>query len=299
MKRKEVYVGVDLGGTKIHSVALDSDMRTLAEDERRSGFGEVEVTQNLLESIESALEAVSKNGYVLRHIGIGTPGSVDPVVKTVRHSLNLGIVELDLGEAIRSRFECSFNLENDVNATALGLSRLNQDLSSLAYLNFGTGLAAGYVLNGKVWAGASGLAGEIGHIPIGSDSDECKCGQVGCLELLTTWTGLGKKFPNVKDFSSAVALARESQEALNAFETFKRNAVRSLMTVFLTIDPELIFLGGGMLLNNETVFEQVMEDFEKLVASSPLFSGKHLEKRVVMMPRDAPVACIGALGGIF
>jgi predicted NBD/HSP70 family sugar kinase len=298
LNTKEIYVGVDLGGTKIHSVALDGDMKTLAEDERKSGFGANEVTQNLLESIESVLDAVSKSGYVLRHIGIGTPGTVDTVAKIVRHSLNLGIVELDLGEAIRSRFDCTFNLENDVNATALGLSKLNRDLSSLAYLNFGTGLAAGYVINGKVWAGASGLAGEIGHIPIGSDSDECQCGQVGCLELLTTWTGLGKRFPNVKDFSSAVALARESQDAADAFETFKSNAVRSLMTVFLTIDPELIFLGGGMLLNNESVFEHVMADFEKLVASSPLFSGKHLEKRVVMMPRDAPVACIGALGGI-
>ena len=53
-----------------------------------------------------------------------------------------------------------------------------------------------------------------------------------------------------------------------------------------------------MMLNNKSVFEQVMKDFEKLVSSSPLLSGKGLERRVLLMPRDAPVASIGALGGI-
>ena len=298
MNKKIVYIGVDLGGTKIHSVALDSALNVLVEDERRSGFGAHDVTQNLIESIESVLGLLPQNEYLLSHIGIGTPGTVDPVAKIVRHSLNLGISELDLGAAIESRFNCTFNLENDVNATALGLSRLNGGLTSLAYLNFGTGLAAGYVINGKVWAGASGLAGEIGHIPIGSEDDQCQCGQAGCLELLTTWTGLGVKFPNVADFSAAVALAEKSDEAAEALETFKRNAVRSIITVFLSIDPELIFLGGGMMLNNKSVFEQVMKDFEKLVSSSPLLSGKGLERRVLLMPRDAPVASIGALGGI-
>ena len=298
MDKQDIFVGVDLGGTKIRSVALDRWRNVVSEDERKSGIGAQDVTQNLLDSIGTVLSQLPEDEYELSHIGIGTPGTVDPVAKIVRHSLNLGISELDLGEAVQSRFNCELNLENDVNATALGLSTIYQELTSLAYLNFGTGLAAGFVINGKIWSGASGLAGEIGHIPIGSEEASCQCGQVGCLEVLTTWTGLGLKYPNLKDFSEVLKSGDKIAEATQAFAIFRLNAVRALLTLFLSIDPEQIFVGGGMMQNNKSVFEQVLADFGKFVESSPLLSGKNLEKRVQMIPDNSPVACIGAVGEI-
>ena len=87
---------------------------------------------------------------------------------------------------VSERTGLAVHVENDVNAAALGAFahlRLGPD-ASLAYVNVGTGIAAGFVLGGRLWRGASGAAGEIGHIPMWSHGADCACGQRGCAEAV-------------------------------------------------------------------------------------------------------------------
>lgn len=290
----DLRVGVDLGGTKVHSVVLDRDNRVLSEDVRLSGFGNQEVGKNLIASIHQALRSAGQPGAAGR-IGVGTPGTVDQLAGSVSFSLNLGIEHLDLRSLLGREFDCEVQVHNDVNATAGGLAALYPMLHSLAYLNFGTGLAAGFVINGEVITGFSGLSGEIGHIPVGSRSDSCSCGQSGCLELYTSWSGLKLLAPQYTSFTD-LAAAMESGQASEIRELFMENVIRAITTVFLSLDPERIFIGGGLITGWQRGFEEISDRWAKLVAQTPLFDSKSLAARLDLLPTSSPVAAIGALG---
>lgn len=289
-----VQVGVDLGGTKVHSVVLGAEMNVISQDTRPSGFGPVEVLKNVQESIAQALSGLGDIGVA--NIGIGTPGTVDSSVGVVRHSLNLGIESLDLRSQISEEFNCTVRVENDVNATALGLSRIYPAFPSLCYLNFGTGLAAGFVINGKIWSGASGLAGEIGHIPLSDKSQPCGCGQTGCLELFSSWSGMRRMLPDFDNAKKAWNARESDKRAKAAWESFITHALLSIQTVFLTLDPEVIFIGGGVVSSGAEVFSQIHSSLVELEAKAPLFAEKAVSSRVKLLPNDVPVAAIGALG---
>ncbi len=103
----------------------------------------------------------------------------------VRTAVNLGISELDLGQRLTAALGLPVTIDNDVKAAALGAANhLGLADGDLAYLNFGTGVAAAAVVHGRLVRGHGNLAGEIGHIPVDPAGDRCHCGQRGCLEVL-------------------------------------------------------------------------------------------------------------------
>lgn len=289
----DLRVGVDLGGTKVHSVVFNGDNKVLAEDIRLSGFGNDEVVGNLIASIHQALN--SAGNCVAGHIGVGTPGTVDQAAGSVSHSLNLGIEHLNLRSVLGEEFSCDVQVHNDVNATAAGLATLHPELHSLAYLNFGTGLAAGFVLEGKVVTGFSGLSGEIGHIPVGSRDDLCSCGQRGCLELFTSWSGLKQLAPEQQSFAE-LAAAMENGSAQEIKDLFLENVIRAITTVFLSLDPQRVFIGGGLITGWDNAFAEISSAWSDRVAKTALFASKDLANRLERLPSETPVAAIGALG---
>ena len=120
------------------------------------------------------------------------------------------------------------HVENDVNAAALGAFahlRLAPD-ASLAYVNVGTGIAAGFVLGGRLWRGATGAAGEIGHIPMWSHGPPCPCGQVGCAEAVGSGRAVAADPARRADVAAAVAWA--------------------VQLCVMTLDVDVVALGGGM-----------------------------------------------------
>lgn len=294
MANNLVQVGVDLGGTKVHSVVLGAEMNVLAQDIRLSGFGPNEVLKNLKDSIGHALSGLDE--VSVSHIGIGTPGTVDSRAGIVRHSLNLGIESLNLRTLISEEFHCSVQVENDVNATALGLSKVHPKLDSLCYLNFGTGLAAGFVINGKIWSGATGLAGEIGHIPLADRAEACSCGQTGCLELFSSWSGIRRKISGYENAQDAWASASGDQKLTEVWDDFVANAVLSIKAVFLTMDPEVIFVGGGVISSASEILPRIIQALKELESVAPLFAEKRISSRILAMPTSVPVSAIGALG---
>jgi glucokinase len=288
-----VGVGVDLGGTNIRSTVFTNENAVVAKDSRKSGFGAVEVLQNLIDSITAALSSLEPQDYQLIKIGVGAPGVIDASSGTLNHSMNLGISSFELIPELNSHFGCEVHLENDVNSTALGLSVLNPGLGSLAFLNFGTGLAAGIVIQGKIWRGHSGLAGEVGHIPVSLGQDSCHCGQIGCLELYTSWSGLKRIAIGYSDFA-ALAKDQASELGGKTIGLFRQNAIKSILTVFLSIDPEVVFLGGGLMSHWAGGFDQLQLDWRALLAATPLLQGKDLGNRLRAIPEGLPVAEVGA-----
>ena len=188
-------VGVDVGGTKIEAALVSPDGEIVASRRipaRRGG-------DRLVDDVTAIVRDVAGDRLAgVRAVGIGTPGQVDSAAGRIANVVNLGIDTLELGPLVSGRLGVPVHVDNDVNAAALGAARsvVGSDLTgTIAFLNFGTGLAAGILIDGELQHGFSGAAGEIGHIPVDPNRLPCQCGQRGCLETVCSGASVGRLWP--------------------------------------------------------------------------------------------------------
>ncbi|GAA4159894.1 ROK family protein [Gryllotalpicola daejeonensis] len=291
-------LGLDIGGTKVDAVALGDDLEVLGRARVASGFGPEQVVANAEAAARQAAEVAAAAGATpLESVGIGIPGIVDAEAGVVRHAVNLGLEQLELARHLEQRLGAPVRVENDVNAASLGAYHLLGLDGSMAYLNLGTGVAAGFVNDGAVWRGARGTAGEIGHIPVDPTGVICGCGQVGCLETVAGGGWVARKWggdaalPLVDLFDSADA-GDERALALRA-ELFE-GAAAGVRILILTADVETVVIGGGVANLGARLIDAVRDRLDELARVSPFLSSLELSARVRLVPLDRPVAAIGA-----
>ena len=295
-------LGIDIGGTKTDAVAVD-DAGALAQCIRLdTGFGSAAV-------IETALAAASEIGRLtglgaadFASIGIGIPGMVDNASGHVAHAVNLGVERLELGMELARRLGAEVRVENDVNAAALGTYHLLGLTGSMAYLNLGTGLAAGIVAGGRLWRGASGIAGEIGHIPVDPAGALCLCGQRGCLETVASGSGVARMWPTEDPLPARAlfaAAAAGDPEARAVTLTLAEGIAAAVRILVLTIDVDAVVIGGGLSHIGRPLLDAVEGVLAGWAETSPFLASLVLAERVRVVPDGSPVAALGAalIGG--
>jgi glucokinase len=196
MNQKPFSIGVDLGGTNLRIAAYthhEGLLETILLPTRLAA-GRDAVVSDMCTAIQT-LESRYSAAHELAGIGIGTPGPLELPAGVLHNPPNLtGWDGFDLRTAIESRLSRPVILESDANAAALaecalGLGR-TMHIDSLCMLTLGTGVGNGIILNGKVWDGAAGMAGEAGHATIYPDGPACPCGSNGCLEMYASATAV-------------------------------------------------------------------------------------------------------------
>lgn len=185
MGKSEKYaIGVDLGGTNI-KIGIVSDKGKLIKKtsiKTEAEGGPKKIISNIKKGIE---EILVKNKYKIRGIGIGCPGVVSTKKGTVENPPNLpGWEKVNLGSILKKELDISVHVENDANAAAIGelIFGAGKKYSSFIMVTLGTGVGGGIVFNKKIFRGEFGAAGEIGHISIDADGQQCNCGSTGCIE---------------------------------------------------------------------------------------------------------------------
>jgi glucokinase len=159
------HLGLDIGGTKTEAVVTDAGGLVLGQHRVDSGHGPDAVVAAALEAADAACALAGLDVRAASSAGVGIPGAISDGV--VRHAVNLSVERLDLADRLAEAWGKRPVIENDVNAAAVGAWILSGDGErSIAYLNLGTGLAAGIIIGGKLWRGARGAAGEIGHVSV-------------------------------------------------------------------------------------------------------------------------------------
>ncbi|WP_420847426.1 ROK family protein [Microbacterium azadirachtae] len=292
-----IRVGLDVGGTKIEALALGEDDTILARTRIPTGWGDDAVIAAVLAAIEALAVAGGFAVSEVSSIGIGIPGLVDAPAGRVLHAVNLGVEDLDLAAAIRARIPVPVAIENDVKAAAVGAGSLRGDARSMAYLNLGTGVAAGIVIDGALWRGARGTAGEVGHLSVDPAGRVCGCGQRGCIEtfcgggaVMKAW-GRGGELPIRDIFDLAEAgddLAVELREGI-AFGA--ASAIRSLV---LSADVETVVIGGGITALGDRLMGDVRARLRSENAASPFLASLRLDERIELLPAGSPAASLGA-----
>jgi predicted NBD/HSP70 family sugar kinase len=292
-------VGIDIGGTKTDAVAIGADGRVAHELRLATGFGDEAVLTTAVAAVEGLARTAGLTTHDFASIGIGIPGAVDVASGRVEHAVNLGLSGLDLGSVVSARLGRSVRVENDVNAAALGAFALlgrtaNQ---SMAYLNLGTGLAAGLVLGGQLWRGSRGVAGEIGHIPVDPAGPLCPCGQRGCLELMASGSAVARQWPTDEPKPvRALFAAADAGDAL-AIEVRARlvdNVAAAVRLLVLTVDVDDVVIGGGLSSLGDVLLAEVRGVLRRWAADSEFLASLQLPERVALVPNGSNAAAIGA-----
>ncbi|HEY6253065.1 MAG TPA: ROK family protein [Candidatus Angelobacter sp.] len=187
-------IGVDLGGTNLRIAAVDTAGRVL---EKISTDAEVARGRDYVldEMCNNVRDLAAKLGGVghLAGIGIGVPGIIDKQTGLVHESPNLpGWRDYPVRDEIERRLRTNVILENDANVAALGEKWLGtaSQVDDMCMLTLGTGVGGGLVLQGKIWHGMTGMAGELGHTTVDPDGVKCGCGNQGCLEQYASATAV-------------------------------------------------------------------------------------------------------------
>jgi predicted NBD/HSP70 family sugar kinase len=290
-------VGLDIGGTKVLGAVVAADGSVVTQSRAVTVPG----AAGVLASASAVLDrlAAALDGALPPQIGIGIPGIVDRGRRAVSHAVNIGIGgdPLPLADLLAERTGAAVTLENDVRAATWGAHVLS-GADDLGYLSVGTGLAAGFVLGGKLRRGAYGAAGEIGHVPVDPGGALCSCGQRGCLEMSAAASALTAVWPASGPLSPAAALfaaaAAGDPAAVAVRDRYCARVADAVRMLALSVDPGAIVIGGGITDLGEPLLAAVATALRAQAVSSPFLAALQLAERVRLVPAGVPAGAIGA-----
>jgi glucokinase len=268
MNQMQYALGIDLGGTSVKTGVVDAQGKIIAQVEvpTEAAKGLATVVANMA---AGARKAVEKAGLTMAQIGgagIGTPGICNVKAGEVVMSPNLGWRNVPLCDLLRKEFGIPVTLENDANCAALGEQWCGaaQGAEHVVMVTIGTGVGGGLILNGRIYSGAKGWAGEIGHMPAVDNGPVCGCGQVGCLETVASATAIGRYAQEAIDAGAAPNLAKRAQEmgkvdarlviyaaregdavAQSILDRVAGHLGKVLGGLVSALNPEAIVIGGG------------------------------------------------------
>lgn len=286
-----IYLGVDVGGTKIQASLVESSGTVLNREKAttpRDTAPEAVVTE-----IQRVMEAVLKRQSLrpsdLTAMGVAIPGVVDPPAGRIVVTPNMNLSGIALGAILEEHFKVPVVLGNDCNLGALGEAWLGsaRNAKSMMSILVGTGIGGGFVRRGKLWRGARESAGEIGHLVMQIGGPQCGCGNHGCFEALASRSAIerdlrtavaaGRKTVLTELLQGDLALIRSGvlRDALAAGDELVREVLGraaeilgyACLSVRHLIDPQVIVLGGGVI---EACSDYVMPIVEGIIASDRL-----------------------------
>src|ERR1700721_1396165 len=205
-------IAVDLGGTNLRIAAVGTDGGMLEKVTLGTNLasGPDHVVSEMCDAIVR-LSGKYRSGGSFLGVGAGIPGVLDLEAGTVRKSANLaGWSGYPVREEIERRLGAPFFLDNDGNMAALGEQWLGaaRDVANMAMLTLGTGIGGAIILNGKIFHGMNGMAGEFGHVPIEPEGVPCGCGSHGCSERYASATAVVRMAREAIESGKAPALAK-------------------------------------------------------------------------------------------
>lgn len=296
-RRGPIRVGLDIGGTKTDAVAIDAHGTVLERLRRPTLTGAEAVVSGAVESVDALRARLGLARAELASIGIGVPGVVDAESGRVTYAVNLAVEALDLARLVSAELGIPVRVENDVKAAALGAASLREEDAAMAFLNLGTGVAAGIVVRGELWRGARGGAGEVGHISVDPAGPVCSCGQRGCIESLSGGGALARAWARggmlpVRDIFDSADVG--DAEALVLRGRLARGAAAAIRVLILTADVETVVIGGGLSALGDRLRDDIRAVLREDAATSPFLGSLRLDERIEMLAPGSPVAALGA-----
>ena len=257
---KRPVVAVDLGGTNLRLGLVTHRGRVVSRSRAKMrSVTEKDVLCDLLaEKVSAFIERAGK-GRAPGGVAVGFAGPTDSATGRVYFAPNVGgLGDFHLAEGLESRLGMRVVVANDADCAALGeyWQGAGKGAKSLFLFTLGTGMGGAMVIEGRLWEGSAGIAGEIGHTVVDIDGPRCACGRRGCLEALVSATAVIREYRKhrgkQKDMNGVTAksvfqLARKGDRAaLRVVADTARALGIGIANVYLLLNPEVILIGGGV-----------------------------------------------------
>ena len=261
-------VGVDIGGTKVAAGLVDAEGRVLATTRRETPDDDA---QAALDTVVSVVEEL-RGSHAVDAVGVAAAGYVSADRTRMLFAPNLPWQDVPVRDEVSQRLGLPVVVENDANAAAWAEYRFGAGAGEpdLVCLTVGTGIGAGIVLNGALYRGRFGIAGEPGHVCVVCDGEPCGCGNEGCLEQYASGTALARYVRERGGTSTGAEiteLARRGDEvALEAFARVGWWLGRGLADMASLLDPGLFVIGGGVADAGDLLLDPARASFEEHLA---------------------------------
>jgi glucokinase len=310
--RPDLLVGVDVGGTKVAVLVVDSRYQVRSQVTSPTVLDSPQSTlAGIAEAVRQAVELAGADMSDVVRVGMGVPGRVDTATGSVRRAVNLGWEDLPAGQILSAQLGVPCLLENDVTLAAAGAQRYvgGPAAQNMAYISVGTGIAAGLILEGRIYRGAHGLAGEIGHMIIDPNGPLCRCGARGCLEALAAGPAVARLGEEAAGAPGHTLLhrhrpitagdvyqaAREGDPAALAItHKVAGYLALALQQLIVAYDVECIVLGGGVSRNGDAFLQPILAELARLRENSAL-TGEVLQPDMIrLLPPDYAAGPWGA-----
>ncbi|HEY0407124.1 MAG TPA: ROK family protein [Pyrinomonadaceae bacterium] len=269
------YIGVDVSGAKLHAALVTESGEVV---ERREAVLETEAITGQVARAVSELRDLAPN---IAAVGVGIPGLVNRQTDRVLVSTDLpSVVRGDIHSELMKATGLRVELENDANAAAYGEYKVGAGRGSrdMFFATIGTGIGGAIILDGKLWLGASGFAGEFGHITIDAEGVECMCGNTGCLETVASAPNIVRRTKErlyrdntsslsklaLSDDFTAADVAREARNgddfALLMIERTGKYIGAAVASVINLLNIERIVLGGGVMEAGDLILNPIIRE---------------------------------------
>jgi glucokinase len=261
-------VGVDLGGTNIRAAVFDDGMEILGRSEMPTRAQEAadDVIRRIAACVREALDRSSVAAEEVGGVGIGAAGLTDWRTGVVILASNMGWRNVPLKERLEQELDgLRVKVDKDTNAAALAEARLGagREFRHFLYVTAGTGIGGGLILDGAVYRGATGGAGDIGHVVVDPGGPLCGCGGHGCVEVFSSGAGMVNRAREMLADGAQAASSSMTVEGLTTetifgsaeegdvvaaqvVETAGRALGLALADYVNLNNPEAIVLGGGV-----------------------------------------------------
>lgn len=303
-------IGVDLGGTKTLTALVDGHGRVIARVRVATPTAGPDC---VVEGIAACLAELSAMTGIATSsaigVGVGAPGPLDPDAGVVFEPPNLpGWRDVPLAALMAERLGVRIFVENDANAAAMGERWVGagHGVDDLIYLTVSTGIGGGLILGGRLYRGASGTAGEVGHMVIARDGPRCGCGRNGCLEALASGTAIAREARLAVESGRPTVLSQVPPEAITseavaraagdgdplAREVFAGAAAAlgvGITNLVNLLNPALVIVGGGVSRAGDLLFAPV-----RRIVQEESFDRPGAAVRVVPAALGDDVGVIGA-----
>jgi glucokinase len=304
--KEPVVLSIDLGGTNVRLAQVNPQGEILARWERATASTPDRTTllASLAADLTAAAEDARGQGWEVKGGGIGVPGFIRPTEGLVVFSPNVPTLnECPLIARLAPEVDFPLFLENDANLFSLGENWRGAGVGHrhMLGITLGTGVGGGLILNGQIWAGDEGTAGEIGHMTVDPEGRKCHCGNYGCLETMASasWTVIWVKEQLEQGAASwlrelyetdpdaicgetlVVAAQQADPLAQRAFDRVGRSLGQAIASVVHLLGLSRVVIGGR--------FSRAWEVFQYALEAE-------LHRRLTLFPPESVSVCPATLG---
>ena len=303
---KAYYMGIDIGGTSVKLGLFDESSKLIQKWEipTRIENNGAYILSDIASSISGLLLSIRADFQSVVGIGVGVPG---PVVNEsyVERCVNLGWENINIrDELIQLTGVKKITAINDAKAAALGewWKGGHGQIDGAVMITLGTGIGGGVIINGKVYNGAFGSAGELSHFPIVPDETEaCACGKFGHLQQYASADGIVHQFQKKISFTTTSSLLRGKQHitakdildsakngdelSLEIVHDAVQKIAQTMAMITTVIDPELFLIGGGLSKAGDFLLDAIRDEFHRIV----FFASKKAKVEAAVLGNDAGI----------